>query len=66
VSDGGGPVWSPDGSQIAFATETGGGYPGVRVGHLVVDADGTGEPRKIDEITYLSWLGGWYFCRCYG
>ena len=34
--------------------------------HLVVNADGTGDPREIDELTYLSWLGGWYFCFCYG
>ena len=66
VSDGSGAVWSPDGSQIAFGTETGGGNPNEGLGHLVVNADGTGEPREIDETTYLSWLGGWYFCRCYG
>ena len=56
--DGGGPVWSPDGSQIAFAPDEG--------GPLVVNADGTGEPTEIDELTYRSWLEGWYFCRCYG
>jgi Tol biopolymer transport system component len=66
VSDGGGPVWSPDGGQIAFETETGGGSPYVGLFHLVVNADGTGDPRDIDKITYRSWLGGWYFCRCYG
>ena len=66
VSDGGGAVWSPDGSQIAFETETGGGTPNEDLGHLVVNADGTGEPREIDETMYLSWLGGWFFCRCYG
>jgi Tol biopolymer transport system component len=66
VSDGGGPVWSPDGSQIAFETENGGGTPDVRLGHLVVNADGAGDPTEIDELTYLSWLDGWYFCRCYG
>ena len=58
----GGPVWSPDGSQIAFVTDEGGPLPH----HLVVNADGTGEQREIDELTYLSWLGGWYFCYCYG
>ena len=66
VSDGGGPVWSPDGSQIAIETENGGGTPDLRLGHLVVNADGTGELRKIDEPMYLSWAGGWFFCRCYG
>jgi Tol biopolymer transport system component len=66
VSDGGGPVWSPDGSQIAFETENRGGTPDVRLGHLVVNADGTGDQREIDEPTYLSWAAGWFFCRCYG
>jgi WD40 repeat protein len=55
--DGGGPVWSPDGSRIAFATDN---------SHLVIAADGTGDPREIEERTYRSWLGGWYFCYCYG
>ena len=35
-----------------------GGNPNEGLGHLVVNADGTGEPREIDETTYLSWLGG--------
>ncbi len=66
--DGGGPVWSPDGSQIAFLTEREGGIqPGLVVrDQLVVNADGTGEPTEIDELMYLSWAGGWYFCFCYG
>ena len=55
--DGGDPVWSPDRSEIAFATDS---------SHIAVNADGTGEPSEIDELTYLSWHGGWYFCRCYG
>jgi Tol biopolymer transport system component len=63
VSDGGGAVWSPDGSRIAFETEPGGDLPHH---YLVVNADGTGEPGEIDELTYRSWLGGWYFCYCYG
>jgi hypothetical protein len=33
---------------------------------LVMNADGTGDAREIDEIQYLSWRGGWYFCHCYG
>jgi Tol biopolymer transport system component len=52
------PVWSPDGSQIAF--DTGGD------GTFVVDADGTGEVRAIDELTYRSWNGGSYWCACIG
>jgi WD40-like Beta Propeller Repeat len=63
VSDGGGAVWSPDGSRIAFETEPPGDLPHS---YLVVNADGTGEPGEIDELTYLSWLGGSYFCYCYG
>jgi Tol biopolymer transport system component len=55
--DGGSPVWSPDGSQIAFEIDS---------SRLVVNSDGTGGPRHIDELTYLSWRGGWYFCFCYG
>ena len=59
--DGGDPVWSPDGSHIAFQTDAvnDGGF-------LVVDADGTREPSEIDMRTYQSWRGGWYFCYCFG
>jgi len=66
VSGGVGAVWSPDGSQIAFETESGAGTPAVRLDHLVVNADGTGNPTWIDELTYRSWAGGGYFCNCYG
>jgi len=62
-ADGGGPVWSPDGSQIAFETEPAGDAPHD---YLLVNADGTGDSTQIDEVTYSSWSGGWYFCRCYG
>jgi len=67
VGDGGSPVWSHDASQIAFETETLGPQP-VPIPHhdLVVNADGTGEPMQIDELMYLSWAGGSYFCTCYG
>jgi Tol biopolymer transport system component len=62
-SDGGTPVWSPDGSQIAFETEP----PGDQVhGFLLVQADGTGDPGEMDEITYRSWQGGWFWCVCHG
>ena len=51
------PVWSPDGSQIAFD---------AKPGFFVVDADGAGEVRPIDELTYRSWNGGSYWCACIG
>jgi Tol biopolymer transport system component len=66
VSDGGTPLWSPDGAQIAYEAEHGGGTPKVRVDHLAVNADGTGDPKAIDQLTYASWGQGWYFCFCYG
>jgi Tol biopolymer transport system component len=56
------PVWSPDGTQIAFKRITSDG----EVVWLVVDADGIGDAHQIDELRYLSWRGGWYFCDCYG
>lgn len=56
------PVWSPDGTQIAFKRIA---FDGV-VHWLVADADGIGDARQIDELRYLSWRGGWYFCDCYG
>jgi Tol biopolymer transport system component len=45
-------TWSPDWSQIAFHT---------RHRAFVIDADGRGEAEPIDELTYRSWDGGWYF-----
>jgi Tol biopolymer transport system component len=57
--DAGGPAWSPDGSQIGFQVDG---------NSFATDVDGAGEPRSIDELSYLSWrlIGGWYFCGCYG
>jgi Tol biopolymer transport system component len=67
VSDGGTPVWSPDGSQIAFANEYGGSQTLPIPDHdLVVNADGSGDPVPLDGFIYSSWAGGWYFCTCYG
>jgi Tol biopolymer transport system component len=53
--DAGWPQWSPDGSHIAFETDN---------SHLVIAADGRGGARTIDELTYRSWRGSWYFCYC--
>jgi len=46
------PVWSPDGSHIAFVGSTTGGR-----GWYVVAADGTGPRVEIGRFTYLSWRG---------
>lgn len=59
----GGPVWSPDGTAIAFRYSPTSEETTV---WLVANADGTGDVRDIDELLYLSWRGGWYFCECYG
>jgi Tol biopolymer transport system component len=53
--DAGWPQWSPDGSHIAFETDN---------SHMVIAADGRGGARTIDELTYRSWRGSWYFCYC--
>jgi Tol biopolymer transport system component len=67
VSGGGAALWSPDGSQIAFIAEVGVDLPLDQLRHyLVVNADGTGSLREIDQFRYRSWDGGWYFCFCYG
>jgi Tol biopolymer transport system component len=70
TTPGGAAVWSPDGSQIAVANESGVGA-GSQTGFLtryffVVNADGTGDRTDMDQLMYRSWDGGWYFCFCYG
>jgi Tol biopolymer transport system component len=58
------PVWSPDGTRIAFQySPTLEGDEGVL---LIANADGSGDVHEIDELKYRGWRGGWYFCQCYG
>jgi Tol biopolymer transport system component len=60
----GSPVWSPDGSRIAYrvAALSSDGTDA----YFVIDADGTGGARPLDALQYLSWRGGWFHCECYG
>jgi Tol biopolymer transport system component len=58
----GGPVWSPDGRSIAFRYAP----TDDQNAWMVANADGTGDVHEIDELQYLSWRGGWYFCECFG
>jgi Tol biopolymer transport system component len=63
---GGFPVWSPDGSQIAFV-EGGSEFAfETDLSSFAVNSDGTGDVRTIDNLTYLSWGDGSYHCECYG
>ena len=48
------PTWSPDGTQVAWRTQE----PRRRV--TVFDAAGAGKGEPLDELTFLSWDGGWY------
>jgi Tol biopolymer transport system component len=61
-TEGGGPIWSPDGTQIAFRYDA---HPDQR-SYLIANADGTGDVHEIDELRYRGWRGGRYFCECYG
>jgi len=44
-------IWSPDGTEVAYETDP---TPGWRV----INADGTGTPRPIEESLVKSWIGG--------
>lgn len=46
-----GPIWSPDGNQVAFFDDVDMPYGTW----LITNADGTGEPREIDELDARSW-----------
>ena len=50
------PAWSPEGSQVAFSGEPNRAF--------VIDADGSGEPEHIDDLTYASWNGGSFCDMC--
>jgi dipeptidyl aminopeptidase/acylaminoacyl peptidase len=52
-------AWSPDGSRIALQT-----YGSGSVVSSAIDAEGSGDAESIDELTYISWDGGWYSCAC--
>ena len=59
-------TWSPDGSRIAVRTsghsfENGEGKINFA---SAIDADGSGDAERIDELTYRSWDGGGYSCEC--
>ena len=45
------PVWSPDGTQVAYYAPRCGGW-------VVENADGTGEIQPVDELVWRSWYSG--------
>ena len=54
IGDWSGPVWSPDGTRLAFFDDV-----DVRYGRLlVVNADGSGSPKRVDELEFDGWLQG--------
>jgi Tol biopolymer transport system component len=54
-------TWSPDGSRIAIRT-----YGDGSMVVSVIDADGSGDAVRIDELTYRSWDGGGYSWTSWG
>jgi Tol biopolymer transport system component len=56
------PVWSPDGSRIALGHQN--AYLSDGAPNLVLEADGSGEAVRLDDLTYESWRGGFYDCDC--
>ena len=59
------PVWSPDGSRIALGhqnTYLSNGAPNPP--NLVIEADGSGDAVRLDDLTYESWRGGSFDCNC--
>jgi len=55
-------TWSPDGSRIGHLSYI---YEDIDDRSVVVsaiDADGSGDAERIDELTYRSWHGGSYSC----
>ena len=54
ISDWSGPVWSPDGSRLAFFDNV-----DVRYGsRLVVNADGSGTPERVHDVVVDGWIQG--------
>jgi Tol biopolymer transport system component len=54
IGDWSGPVWSPDGTRLAFFDDV-----DVRYGRLlVVNADGSGSVERVDELEFDGWLQG--------
>jgi WD40 repeat protein len=54
-------TWSPDGSRIGVRT-----YGDGSVVVSAIDADGSGQAVRLDELTYRSWGGGGYSWTSWG